>query len=343
MFQEYYKYEHREANEYKINLYDLVVINLEESVYYSKLALKLLNISSIIYSLNMKSILHWALSFRNFRSKHSTLCRRFVFVVTLTGFSFQVLQIFYDIIHGSYVASGTYLESEDLLLPDMAFCVDLQENEKISRGKPLDKENHRMTGTHLNKLTSNFAIDTILEKLVYLNKRNEFVALEMNKTMEELRDQFNFRTTFYRNWKCLEISTKIVYNPNDVYCLDDAYLLKFYLNRTHLPEHFYFGFMEQGTFGRMVRIRSDARLNRKANFEIIKQKYTEKFSFLKHPLAWFYERLYGLTEIKDRSSYLKRLGSDFKRQYNLTTRLIPLGEEYFDYEIHDQLFFQFYS
>ena len=320
-----------------VNLYDVLVVKVQESAYYWKLAMKLLNVFSIIYGLNIQQALNALLSFRGFRSNHRVLCRRFVLLVTLVGFSLQTVQIFQGIIQGRHVATGMYLDSEDLLLPDFVFCVDYRD---LLPDRMLDEENHQLTGTYLNDSTSSFTISSLVERLVYLNEKNEFTDF---KDRDDEKEVINFKTTFFRDWKCLEISVKITYKPRDVYCLSDPYLLKFYLNRSLLPDHFYFGFMEQGSFGRIAKLSSKRAVNRKVRVELYKQVYGEKFRLLKHPLAWFYERFYGLTEITERGSYLNQLRKNFKRNYNLTTKLITLEGEHFDTEISDQLFFQFYS
>lgn len=333
-FKDRHRYGHREPGEYKINLYNYFVYSLQQSDSYEKLALKFLNILSIIYGFSIKKFLNFILSFREFRSTYKRLCERFILLVTLALFVYNVFVIVYEVINEQLVVSATFKQIDQLQLPDIVFCVNILD---IMPDYQQEIEHHKVTGRLLDELTSNYTLHTFLAKLVYLNNENGFTEF---KAEEHEKALFEFQTYLFLNLKCWQISTKITYSQIDLYSLDDPYLIKFYLNRTSLPKFFYFAEKspDSKVFTRIVKLLSSERVNRKSKCDHSKQTTVEKFGFLQHPLAWFYERFYGMTEIQSRTDYLDKLKNDFRRQHHLTTRSVVLEPEHFDYEIQEPLF-----
>ena len=333
-----------------MNLYSVLVYNLQSSDSFEKLALKFLNILSIIYGVSIKRILNFVLSFGGFRSRRKRLCERFVLFAILAGFVYNVFIVFYEVINERQEASGTFEQPDTLQLPDIVFCLNLRD---IVPNYQEAIEHHQVTGRYLmDELTSNYTLDRILTKLVYLNKEGEFSEFsefnefkgEFNGKQTDQVQLFEFQSYLFLNLICHQISTRITYHLGDFFYLNDTYLVKFYLNRNRLPQYFYLAYKypHAKEFIRLFKYASGEQVNRKVKFENFKRTEVEKFRFLKHPVAWFYERIYGMAEIATITDYLDKLKNDFRRRHNQTTRRIVLEREQFDCEINEQLFQQYY-
>ena len=329
-----HKYVHGESSgERMINLYHPDTHNYQSNFSYQKLFFKLLNVLSIIYGININGLLCIVLALKSFKTNFKLYYSKFVFNLCFVGLIGHLSLILYEIITDEYTYTSYFTKDETLVLPEIAFCFPIDKH-------VLDKnEGKLITGNHLNKMTSNLTIQSVIERIDYLDELGNYTRIKSMSDQEMVR----FKSYFFLNLKCFEISLKIEYREKRVYFLDNIYTLKIYLNKTNLPALFYFAIKRKNSkeFDGLFRSRSEDKIRHRFKIEILKQELIDQFKFLKHPISSLYDLIYG-SKANNLTEYFDEMLQQFKVGYNLTTSLIALEDEYFAYEIEDRLFHQYY-
>ena len=185
-------------------------------------------------------------------------------------------------------------------------------------------------------------------------KKKENIELDIRKLNSTKNSTFysDYKLTlshfYYSHLKCFKISLNISYREEDFYFLNDKNVLNIYLNRKLKNENpqTYFFYQQAGSneigggtiyqLGRDNILKDYCRYN--IEFELLKIVREDKFELLKYPRSLFYEKI----RENDVTEYLNGMRKQFHDDYNLTTSNFLL-DDYFDVEVDNELFEQFYS
>ena len=171
---------------------------------------------------------------------------------------------------------------------------------------------------------------------VYLNKSNDWIALDLNLTNLELK----LETFFFIDKKCFKIKQDFEYSRDQFYLLDNKEVLKVNFEKvfkrrtiyffTKIENKMQFSKLEKLTFGKYAYT---------SNQEITELTVNDQFSWIKSPSLLFDEDSYQ----NDVNNHLAKLMNKFDENYNLRTLYLPFEKVNSNNEINDDLFEQYSS
>ena len=323
--------------------------NLEEKEFEQsslKLFLNLVNLISIFFGLNAISILLIALSNlkRFLKLKWYKVFIILVIVVCSIMFLLNNIMVFQTIIEGDLIKNEYFTKLDKYNLPNSIYCFKYN-NSKIDK-------NTKITGEHLNQLTSDLTFKNVFKKIAFFNKTHyQLLNIdELNTTTNSnfySNSEISIAHFYYLNLKCFEINLKISFKEEDFYFTDSKLVLDAHLNadiyRQHPFAYFLYRENESKQIGgsHLYQIgkppeESDYKYNYEIEFQLIKIKREDKFEFLKNPVSFFFET----TAINDATNYLETMKQKYKNKYGLASRDTLLDD--FKFEIDDLLFKQLY-
>ena len=323
--------------------------NLEEKEFEQsslKLFLDLINLISIFFGLNAISILLIALSYLKgfFKSNWYKIFKILVIVVCSIMSLLSNIMVFQSIIKGDLIKNEYFTKLDKYSLPNTIYCFEYDDSK-------IDK-NTKITGEHLDQLTSDLTFKNVFKKITYFNKTHyQHLNIKKLKTTTNsnfyLNSEISLAHFYYLNLKCFEIVLKPSFKEEDFYFKIDKFVLDLYLNDNIYIQHsfVYFLYRENelkqigGSYlnkiGKLLK-ESDYKFQYATEFQLIKIKSEDKFEFLKNPVSLFFET----TAINDATKYLETMKKKFKNKYKLASRDTVLDD--FKLEIDDLLFKQFY-
>lgn len=336
----------QESSKIKYNL-DEILIKLSHETYYEfelepslvKILLSIMNLQCIFFGTNALSLLSWLCSIFIKRIK-SKFIKFFIFLICGFGFCFHVVLVFRNIINEELVQSVHFENLKDnTQLPNMVICFEIAERIK----KPMDI-NFKLTGHRLREETEELNFENLSLAYNYFNKTHWVSSKIYGSNFSSV--DLSVRFFYFLNLKCVETEFKMphFFMHNVIYSLhkttgtlffnEDIGFINFLLRKKGTYE---FSNILRHNF---KKISSNNTQNVLVNFEITELERYDHFEYLKNPRSLFYKTL----NLNDPTTYLGNLKRNFKDLTNLTTRNIPLDdqEDYFNIEIDDELFSQFY-
>lgn len=335
-----------QANNYTLELelyYEIISRFEEEPPSWYKLLLNALNIQTILFGLTVPKLFSMLLNFRKFNlgPKEKKLAIFGVYLLCTVGFSLQTFYIFHEVVSGEMTTSQFYEIAESLKMPELVFCLPIDE-ERIDK-------NHRLTANYLDKITGDLTPETMFDRILYLRASGEWSELNANFSDEN----FKTRVFFFFSKKCILLRSnvlyertnmrfhfknqkvlKILFNSELLYpnasAHHDKKLILFFTkteNSLQFSKMTYLKFENfkkffHGAFKRVVRLSQESFF---INFD-------DKFRNFKNPLSLFYE-----SNFNDVNSYLLGL---IENRFQIGTLSLPKVID--DIEIDEYLFEQYF-
>lgn len=155
----------------------------------------------------------------------------------------------------------------------------------------------------------------------------------------------NLTHFYYSDLKCFKISLNVSYEEKDFYFLNDKNVLKIYLERKFAEDNSqtYFFYQQAnsneigGGFTYQIGLQTWSNYAYDIEFELFKVIMEDKFELLKDPRNFFFKKI----KVNDVTEYLNAMRKQFHDYYNLTTSNFLL-DDYFDVEVDNELFEQYY-
>ena len=337
---------------YKIELYYMIIKRKEGQVYLpGKFAMDMLTIQGIFFGLNIWTFIYaiWNLLIKSTKLAHSNKSKRlffffFFYCVSAVGYLIHSVFLINTIINGDLIYFQFFETTNVFAMPELIFCFKFNDS--------FIDPNTKLTGHYLNQNTNNLTVNKIFDKIIYLNKLNEFITIQPNLTghSNRINGDLKIKTFFFQSKKCFQFKLSIDYEQRSFYFQDDQKVLRLFLNNTIIRQmgtDIYFFSKKRNT----MELSKISRLNFKKRiitslddngFEITQELHelilNDKFKLIKNPLILFY----GENDIYDVTGYIRKLKNGFYRNYNHMTRELHIKESFFDLEIDDDLFEQYY-
>lgn len=288
----------------------------------------MLNVQNILFGFNAAKFFVFLYFFLNIRFKfrNKDIYLYIIYAICFIGFICHLYFIIDEIVTGELIKSQHYEVLETIDMLDLIFCYNYNQS-LIDIHVPL-------TGAYLEELTKDIRVDTVFDKIVYLNKLNEWITLDSNSNFTN--DDINIETFYLLNKKCFSLHSNLIYNKNQFHFSIHTDVLRVQFKKS-LKRNYYFLSKRKNTlhFSKMLTLKFN-------NFYVVKQElfeivYNDKFSSIKYPLLL----LFGENYLNDVNKYIKNLKNNFAR-YNLTTLNLVLFNDSFNMVIDDQVFEQFF-
>lgn len=309
----------------------------EHSAY--NLLFDILNIHSFFLGQNVLqlSLMVFKILRKKFRLKSTKFYILFIYLLCLFGFVIHLYLIFDKLLDSENVNSQYYEFQEQVELPELMFCFDIQ-TEKIN-------PNYKLTLDYLKKSTRHLNIFAMLLKVKYLNESYEWAELDQRSYF---RDQnFEIKILYFLDKKCYKLDLKVKYNEGMFRFRDDNHVLKLYFNkgliyRSHLHKNKVLIFF-------IAKLRNKMQLTKMYKLDFFPHKKKQYFEisqeFIKNEKRLFKNPL-SLASLRDHNlnddQYLSNLEKKFRTKYNYKTLNFPLPINDIDLEINNELFEQFF-
>ena len=321
-----------------------------------KTVLDIISQASIFFGVNVTGALaslFFVIS-QTFRLKLHKAYDKIIFLVAGMGFLIHNFLVFQSIIKGELNENQFFEKPERYIMPSPVFCF------RLSNILEDIDENHRLTGGYLDDLTKGLTFKHVFNKIVYFNKtsRAELEISEKNSTKSSnfyADSNIILSHFYYSELKCFKVNINVSYEEEDFYFLDEKYILKIYLEREFTEKNRETTFFYQQAGSKEISGGFTYQLGTSENyedydyenlesyysyvikFELFKMTREDKFELLKDPRNLFYEKI----KVNDVAEYLNAMEKKFYDDYNLTTSDFLL-DDYFDVEVDNELFEQFY-
>ena len=181
-----------EPNTKEINLYHVVYTSIEDEPSWYALALDLLSLQSIFFGLTVFELLKMIKCFvqTKLRMRRNAKVLALIYLASLFGFSYHLHHVIEEIVNGELIHSQHYELVKQVKMPELVFCLQID--------KSLIHKHHKMTGNHLEELTSELNARKIFRRISYRNDQNDWVDLESNFTTKIFQiETFYF---FFKKW-----------------------------------------------------------------------------------------------------------------------------------------------
>lgn len=326
----------------QFDLYYNVITSEEKIPSISKLILDLLNIKKLFFPsiaiqtlikklviLNLPILTLVSVRFVRFKSE-------LVYLFCLIGFLIHISFIYYSIKTEQLDVNQFYEVPNSIEMPQIVFCFKFDQSS-------ID-ETFEFTGNNLDKLTDNIRVNTIFDKIIYLNNQNEWISLDEKSNFTN--SEFKIDTFYFLKRKCFKIKQNIDYNRTNFHFLDNNKVQKIFFNTSLFKNEMnttdvLFFTMQQNEM-HLSKVNSLNFLNTRFSVgqKLIYIEKADRFNWIKRPWTLFD----GKSEIHDIAEYINQSIDSFKAKKNLTTLELPLERrEIFDLKIDDYEFEKYYN
>ena len=283
--------EERPGRTNRIDLYYEINGLIEEEPSWGKLLFDLLGIQSICFGMNA-----WKLSialyclitirFTRIRFKHQ---KRLYFAVVrlgcLASAIYHIYSIFNNLVKAPMIHSQRFEALDQIDFPEIVLCFSIDK----SRIDP----NRKLTGDYLDELTKELNVETLFERIAYLNESRQWNNLDLNSTS---RSQFRLEKTFFIQKKCFKLIYPMRFNRGHFRFLDGTEALRVFFHRNVFEKQMYVYFfttvMNTVQLSKIFELRPSysgvmsSFFVRQAFFEI---RWEDKFNLIKNPLLFLEE------------------------------------------------------
>ena len=313
----------------------IVLFNSDEIPTFYSFILELLNIAAILFDVNIMQLLLMFFIFFKFNreSKKPDRKRWYVLGVCSAGFIAHIYFIIRQI-NESNVIVGAFEEYPPFRVPEILFCFEF--NRSLA-------DNEQLTGNHLESITSELRVETIFDKIVYLNKQKQWVKLDVQSNFSN--QDFRIQTVYFQNMKCFRVEQTVAYLKEQFDMrVSEHSLLRIAFNRTLIKQQeFYFYSKLQDEPDLSPRSNLNYRTEPNLTYAVsltTRHGRGAKFETLESISNLF--PLFKTNQFESVKEYLKSLKDRFKNEHNSTTLRLPLEREEFALKINDSLFRRFY-
>ena len=259
----------------------------------------------------------------------------YVLAICSVGFIAHIYLIVRQI-NANNVIIGAIEEHPPFRVPQILFCLDF---DRFLRG------DGPLTGNHLESITREMKVETVFDKIVYLNKQKQWIELDRKSNFSS-RD-FRIRTFYFLNMKCFRVEQDVAYLKRQFDMrVSEHSLLRIAFNRTFIKQQYinlYAKLQDESDLSSRSQLNYRTAPNRMyaMSFTTRHQASNAKFETLEAISNVFSNLFRTVNEFDSVKEYLKSLKDRFKDERNSTTLRIPLEEEDFGLKINDSLFRQF--
>lgn len=221
-----------------------------------------------------------------------------------------------------------YNVKETTKFPGIIFCFDYD--------KPDGQ--HSLTTNYLNEITRQISVENAIDKITYLNQKNQWIDWRTNESNGELKTS----VFYFHARKCIKIELTVEYRRSQFHLINSRYLLKVFFNQSFPPKNrrqtYLFTENERlFQFSKLSKVaiyNSKHILTHRIDQNKVRLKYRDRFGWIKSPLSFFY----GEEDNED----MLRLSYDFRQRFDaFRTLCLPLEADGNDFTIEDELFEQY--
>lgn len=200
--------------------------------------LDLLNVLTIIFDFQAINLLTAVVFFFKVKVFELQFGRKLflypIYAFCVAGLALHVLFIFDQVQNSRLVFSHEFHDIPDQPMPEINFCFEhdrwqeadqeLNSTGEFLFGNETGYDSGKLTGNHLEIVTSDYRVDTVFGSIEYLSSENEWVELNLTGMPTE-KPRFKwqdvtFERFYFLNKKCLSISTNQTYNRSRFYFED---------------------------------------------------------------------------------------------------------------------------
>lgn len=207
-------------------------------------------------------------------------------------------------------------------IPNLLFC--LKHHLKFRR-------NEFVTGHLLDQRTSHLNETYLFKEITYydLKATKRVWSAENNKTTEN----FQFSKFFILNYKCIELR----YRMNSENFKNGNILTILELRFNNISEGFLFSSQLNGTGDLGDDYWLSTGESSRIYFQYLKMVRAESYEVLRRPRLLFQTGY----RINDHTLFINQLKEQFRDNFNFSTTLVPLTEDFFSFQVNNQIFDQF--
>ena len=136
--------------------------------------------------------------------------------------------IFRSIVNAPLIDTGLFEEKKTMAYPDFILCFSY----KNSTDYKID-HNYKLTANYLNESAINFTIESVFEKFIYINEKDEIINLKPNSSGIN-NPYFELNIFLLNKDKCFEFLININHERFQFHFRRDAFPLKIFLRREKL-------------------------------------------------------------------------------------------------------------
>ena len=264
----------------RIDLYYDISRVIEEEPSLRKLLFDLVGIQSILFGMNV-----WKLSIAlccliRIRFEHQKFYFAAVRLACWVGALYHVYCILDNLVNAPLIYSQSWVALDHIDFPEVMFCFSFDKS-KIDPTR-------KLTGDYLNELTEELNVETLFQRIAYLNESRQWSDLDLNSN----RGQFRVEITFFMERKCFKLIYPVRLNRSFFRFLDNTEVLKVFFHwnafEKKMPVYFFTAVRNTLQFSKI----SELHLNtcgslmtffvRQVFFEI---RVEDKFNLVKNPLS----------------------------------------------------------
>ena len=321
----------------KIDLFYEIITLIEHYPSVYKLILDMLNVLSLLFGLNALKLFNTMfrlideLLFRIPKVNQLVrprCCYKYFQVLNYSlcfiGFIGHSFFIFHLIIQGDLIYNQFYEQATVYSMPDLLFCFEIDVERQTD-------PNFKKTANHLNKLTDELNINSVFERIDYLNSSYKWTRFDFKSN-----SSLKISVMFYQNLKCFELSHQIDYKEQNFHYKETASVVRLYFNRTILAmqRELFFLSKRKDTLQltKIIAFHYDPLKPRTYSIgqELYIVEYDDNFKLIKQLMS---------TNSNKANSIDDEI-SKFKSKFNSTCYSLPITESDFDLEIDGMLFGQ---
>lgn len=286
-----------------------------------ELIFHILTLCSVLFGLSVPNIVFFIIGLTKFNVSNFKFFKKFLFILSLVGFSAHVFLISKDILYSDlipeYSSNFDFLETNKNL-PILIFCVP--HNIDLDNGPTL-------TGRKLYDRTSFINATYVFEKITYYDLNYKENNWYPNETEPE---NLNLDFFFINRYKCFEIHYKL--EPRNIYGSYVHNILRVFVNSSF--DQYLLTYRANNSYNLIDYYYLNKSMTYFFNFEFMHEIFSDRFQKLRNPMLLFKKNLKE-NDVKD---YIKELRDELKQIDNCTTTSIPLFKEDLDYEIKNDVF-----
>ena len=312
-----------------------------------------INISSLWFGFSLSALVNfifkliYAFRFKALTKILKTLATVFIFIIFIVHLNF-----FVDLIIKNEKVQMMYLlESKSNFLPRISLCLRYSDFLNSSSTSLTPNEIDKRT-TSIEQLVDRLIFyDSFMNQIIidknnvtsYLYDKNDYLTYDTyhyqlaNVFDSDLQEMFKIQTWFTHENKCFEIIITYKYNLLNYRLHNNPPLFHLKINQNLESILILLNDFKTLNLENWNLLYRDH--NMELNYKRLKTLYNNDLYYLKHPQDLIWSR-----EYLDQFSYFENLHLKFYLTFNRTTTLLPLtNASYYNIEIDNQLFKEFYS
>lgn len=275
-------------------LYKETTSEMEQSTRVH-LFFNILNYESIFIGITMNKVLEVLINLikkKVLKAKYKKITSLIVISLCLLGFIGHSFFIFINILVSPLISSEYFERIIKLDSSNFMICVEAHIDQ-------ISDEYEKPTGLYYEQITSNLVFDKIFKKVTILDENlNELNVSSEDIIAKKVQEKLTVKVSFVKNLKCFVFKTDLTYFEGDLIKFNQLFFFKIYFRESFYAtdcncSKIYIAFFDRhkGTFEKLETyfLRKNETIKTTFNIQpvIIEFDYTDKFYYIKNPLAYF--------------------------------------------------------